>query len=295
MEVNIQPGLYVIAVSGGVDSMALLSTLRRYPGVELIVAHYDHGIRLDSAEDKHLVQDVAREYGLRFVYDEGRLGPDVSEEAARIARYDFLHHVRKVSDAKGIITAHHQDDLLETAVHNMLRGTGRRGLVSLRSRDYIHRPLLHIPKADLVAYAKGHGLRWREDSTNSDLRFRRNYIRHKILSQLSSAQKKELLQHIRDIHNKHDELEEQLTNYLHLQPAADVLDRHRFVMLPHVVAREVLAAWLRNHTITNLGSGMVERLTVAAKTYTIGKQADITKQHVLVVEKDVLAIRRRDR
>lgn len=295
MEISIEPGLYVVAVSGGVDSMALLDILRRQAGLRLVVAHYDHGIRSDASEDRHLVQEVARGHGLQFVHDEGKLGSGASEEVARIARYGFLHRIREASGAKGIITAHHQDDLLETAIHNMLRGTGWRGLVALRSREHIHRPLLHIPKADLVKYAQDQGLRWREDSTNSDMRFRRNYIRHKILPKLSSAQKEELLQRIRSIHERQNELEVQLINHLHMQPGKSELSRHWFIMLPHVVAREVLAAWLRSCSTGELTSNTLERLVVAAKTYRAGKRTDITNDYVLVVEKDILAIRSQDR
>ena len=295
MDIDIKPGTYVIATSGGVDSMALLDMVRQKPELKLIVAHFDHGIRSDSHEDRRLIQDVSRRHGLPFVYDEGKLGPEASEDTARKARYDFLDSVRKASGARAIITAHHRDDLLETAVHNMLRGTGRRGLVSLRSRGNLHRPLLHVPKTDLIAYAKDQGLVWREDSTNEDLRYRRNYIRHKILPNLTHEKKEELLSHIRTIHRLHDELEEQLINHLHLHPGIDELDRHWFIMLPHSVAREVLTVWLRRHGVKDLTSRTLERLIVAAKTYAPGKQADVDKKYFLVVEKQLLALVRRER
>jgi tRNA(Ile)-lysidine synthetase-like protein len=295
----------VLAVSGGVDSMTLLNILcnkttnlgvKPSQRVKFIVAHYDHGIRPDSVEDRRLVQDVARRHGLPFVYDQGSLGPSASEDAARRARYEFLHRVRRASGARAIITAHHQDDLLETAVHNMLRGTGRRGLVSLRSREHIRRPLLDKTKADLRAYAQDQGLVWREDSTNTDMRYRRNYIRYQILPRLAAANKKEeLLQHIRTLQDGHDELETLLGNYLHQQPATHALDRHWFIMLPHNVAREVMAAWLRARGITDLTSNMLERLIVAAKTFAPAKQADIDGAHVLYIDRYVLALGSRDR
>src|SRR5665213_1651974 len=106
-----KPGSYVVAVSGGVDSMALLNVLkgesRRGGGWKLVVAHLDHGIRPESAEDRRLVQATARDYKLPFVYHEGRLGAGASEAAAREARYSFLRSVQKASDAVAIVTAHH--------------------------------------------------------------------------------------------------------------------------------------------------------------------------------------------
>ena len=135
--------------------------------MRLTVAHYDHGIRSDSAEDRRLVQALAREYGLPFVYHSGRLGTGASEAVARQARYGFLHAVRRASAAQAVITAHHQDDVLETAILNLLRGTGRRGLGSLKSTDVVKRPLMAVSKNELLRYAEREGLRWREDSTNS--------------------------------------------------------------------------------------------------------------------------------
>ena len=90
MKVQLEPGKYVVAVSGGVDSMSLLHALKDLPDVELVVAHFDHGIRPDSAQDRELVQKIADEYGLSFEYTQGHLGKDASEEQARKARYEFL-------------------------------------------------------------------------------------------------------------------------------------------------------------------------------------------------------------
>src|SRR5690606_5271626 len=106
--IKIRPGKYVVAVSGGVDSMVLLDLLRQKPKLELIVAHFDHGIRPDSAEDRKLVQRVAKHYDLPFVYAEGKLGPKASEALAREARYAFLRRVQAEQGAEAIITAHHQ-------------------------------------------------------------------------------------------------------------------------------------------------------------------------------------------
>src|SRR5438132_889977 len=127
MDIALEPGTYIVAVSGGVDSMVLLDLLRTKPELKLIVAHYDHGMRPNSTADRQLVQAVSKHHGLTFIYDQGKLG-NASEATARRARYDFLHQVREASQARAIITAHHQDDLLETAILNILRGTGRRGL-----------------------------------------------------------------------------------------------------------------------------------------------------------------------
>lgn len=283
----------MVAVSGGVDSMALLDMLRQQPDVSMVVAHFDHGIRPDTHEDRQLIQDVTRQHAIPFVYEEAQLGPGVSENTARVARYDFLRRAKEAHGAQAIVTAHHQDDLLETAVLNIMRGTGPRGLVSLRSRPGLERPLLHVPKKDLVAYAKDQGLVWREDSTNADTRYARNYVRQHIIPKFSAAQRQELLHHITQLGPVQQELEQLLVDYLHLHPGQSELNRHWFIMLPHAVSREVMLVWLQRHQVTDITSKTLERLVRAAKTYAPGQVADVDKIHVLHITKDSLALKRR--
>src|ERR1700712_59168 len=105
---NIQPlnpGTYILAVSGGVDSMVLLHVLAQQPGLQLVVAHLDHGIRTDSAQDRQLVQKTARRLDVPFVYHEAKLGSDASEAAARQARYQFLRTAQQAAGARAIVTA----------------------------------------------------------------------------------------------------------------------------------------------------------------------------------------------
>lgn len=295
MKVDIQPGTYVVAVSGGVDSMVLLDLLRQQPEVKLVVAHFDHGIRSDSSFDRELVQRTARSHGLPFVYHEAKLGPGASEDAARKARYEFLHSVRAASGARAIITAHHHDDALETAIINMLRGTGRKGLSSLRSSHTIHRPLLHLEKQALRDYARDQGLTWREDSTNEDTKYLRNYVRHKILSQFGATDRQKLKDIVHKTARTNEELDTQLMNYLHVQTKAGKLDRDTFLRLPHSVSKEVMAAWLRKHGVRDFDSKALERLVVAAKTLSPGKSADILRGHALKVTAKYLALQSPDR
>jgi len=296
MDVNIEPGRYVVAVSGGVDSMVLLDILKDLPDLQLVVAHFDHGIRKESALDRRFVQQTAAEYDLQFVYDEGRLGLNAGEAAARQARYDFLHKVRLAANAEAIITAHHQDDMLETAIINMLRGTGRRGMTSLADTDDVRRPLLHLSKQQIKAYAEEKGLSWCEDSTNQDIKYLRNYVRHKILPRFSPADRQRFLEHIETLRSLNQDIDHALINHLHIHPAKDVLDRHWFIMLPHAVARDTMASWLRLRGAGNdVSKKLLEKLVVAAKTFQPGKQTDVDNKYVLKVSKAHLALVARDR
>ncbi|HSX27669.1 MAG TPA: tRNA lysidine(34) synthetase TilS, partial [Patescibacteria group bacterium] len=281
-----------------VDSISLLHLLvakasQPKSKIQLIVAHYDHGIRANSSQDRKFVQQLAKDYGLVFVYDEGHLGPDASEATARQARYDFLHRTRLAGGADAIITAHHQDDVIETAILNILRGTGRKGLTALKSTDLILRPLLDIPKDEIIKYAKEHKLKWQEDETNQDDKYLRNYVRHKILPKFDTKNRAKLNKIIADTKKLNDEIEEVLTSQLHIQPALNRIDRHWFTMLPHEVAREVMATWLRRHNIRDFSTKTLDRLIVAAKAKHPGKVADIDDKYFLRIETLSLKIAKR--
>lgn len=289
MKIDIQPGCYVVAVSGGVDSMVLLDLLRQQPQLKLVVAHFDHGIRAESSRDRALVQQTAQQLGLPFVYDEGHLGAEASEAVARKARYDFLHAVRVRSNADAIVTAHHQDDMLETAIINIVRGTGRRGLSSLDSRDRVLRPMLGYSKQRIRQYAQQNDINWHEDKTNQDEKYLRNYIRNKILNKLSISEQTTLLEHIRTAKSLNDQIDSLLDVQLHVQPEQNQLDRRWFIQLPHNVAAEVMAAWLRQNELP-FNRRRIHDLVVAAKTYSPGKRADITKNVQLLVTARHLAL-----
>jgi tRNA(Ile)-lysidine synthetase-like protein len=293
MDINVQPGKYVVAVSGGVDSMVLLDLLRQKPGIDLVVAHFDHGIRPDSAEDAELIERVIKPYGLPYGKSYGKLGPGASEAKAREARYAFLEDMRQRHEARAIITAHHQDDLLETIVINLLRGTNRKGLSSLKSTETVVRPLLHVPKIQLREYAEAHKLKWREDSTNESEQYLRNYIRRQILPRLGEADKANLLRINQRASSFNAELDKELAGLL--PSGTDSLGRAQLIKLPHAATRELLAAWLRANRITNFDSKTLERLAVAAKTAMPGSRIDVVQGWRLTINKQELALERVER
>lgn len=184
---KVSPKKYLIAVSGGVDSVVLLDMLAK-KHENILVAHFDHGIREDSKEDAIFVRQLAVKYGVKFFTKREELGATASEEKARRARYKFLRELSEKQNAT-IVTAHHLDDVVETIIINMVRGTGWRGLAVLNAED-IYRPLINFKKQEIINYAKQNNLKWREDSTNSLNVYMRNIVRHKI--DLSNEQKNEL-------------------------------------------------------------------------------------------------------
>lgn len=237
--VSLEAGKYIVAVSGGIDSVVLLDVLLQLPGVELVVAHVDHGIRSDSDQDVVMVQGLAEQYHLSFETTRFELGPNAPESLAREKRYAWLELVQAKYGADAIVTAHHQDDVIETIFINIMRGTGWRGLASLREIDQRRRPFLNISKIDIVNYAIEHDLQWHEDSTNDDLRYLRNYIRHGIMPRLSLAARTKLV----DLYHDQCRLRTQIeTEVAQLPSAGDDqgMSRYWLIMTPDDAAREVL-------------------------------------------------------
>ncbi len=295
MNIDLEPGSYIVAVSGGVDSVVLLHVLQAVPNSTFIVAHYDHGIRPDSRIDRLHVQKLARQYGLPFVFDEGHLGNGTSEALAREARYDFLHTARKAAGADAVVTAHHKDDLVETVIVNIIRGTGRLGLGGVKNTDIVKRPFLHVTKADILAHANKHQLQWREDSTNTDTNYLRNHIRHKVIPRLQDDAAHTLHVLATDTQRLNQDIDHALSAYLHAHANKGRLDARSFILLPHAVAREVMAAWLRQHGIRSFDKKMLERLAHAAKIHKVGREVPINKTTVLRIYENYLALEPRER
>lgn len=180
---------YVVAVSGGVDSVVLLDMLAKQKQ-QLVVAHFDHGIRDDSAQDAEFVRRLAAAYGVPYETKREELGARASEDYARERRYGFLRDIAKKHNAM-IVTAHHSDDIIETVAINMSRGTGWRGLAVL-DNSHIYRPLLSMTKAEIIGYAKANGLKWHEDSTNASNKYLRNQLRRR-LETMDKETKREIL------------------------------------------------------------------------------------------------------
>lgn len=260
-------GTYIVAVSGGVDSVVLLDLLRQQPGLDLIVAHVNHGIRDDDAlRDAEFVGRLAAEYGLPFELHTAQLGQKASEESARRVRYDFLRLICKKYKAP-LVTAHHQDDLIETMIINLLRGTSWRGLCSLRSSASVRRPFLQTAKHDIVTYAKDHHLTWHEDETNNSYTYLRNYVRRVLLPQMRAKDagvEQTLLTLQADQLRLRGSIEAEVTKHLDLSQST--LSRYQLIMWPDEVAVECLQTLIANVCGRRLLSSQAERALLFARS-----------------------------
>lgn len=232
-----------MAVSGGLDSVVLLHMLvglTKDKPVDLVVAHVDHGIRQDSDADAWHVAMLAKSYGLPFEVTYLGLGKGANEELARNQRYRWLESLKDKYRADSIVTAHHQDDQLETIALNFYRGTGWRGLSSLQTSDDRFRPLLDLPKTSLVRYAIDNQLVWREDETNGDLRYTRNYIRHRLIPRLTKANRDKLATLSKKQRKIRREIEIEAKSMLDKITDDNGIDRYSLIMMPDNVALELL-------------------------------------------------------
>lgn len=280
---------YIIAVSGGVDSVALLHKLMtvKPPSVDYIVAHVDHGIRTDSSDDATFVSDLALQYGAVFELKNLSLGPGASEDMARIQRYEFLFEVMKKYKAESIITAHHQDDVLETMVINIIRGTSPRGLIGF-TRNQIIRPFINKTKKDIYEYAQQNSLEWREDSTNKDLSYLRNYVRSTIVPKIED--RNELLAIREQVEKSYLEIDDLIKKLLVQTMHKGELVRSRFVILPVSVQQELIACWLRLQHLT-FDKNLITKAVLGCKVLLPGKHLELSKTVKLYSLKKTIVIK----
>jgi len=180
----------LVALSGGLDSCALLHLLRfeaALPGApgrgsRVVAAHFDHRMRPGSDADARWVRGLCAAWRVDLIPGAAE-EPPATEEAAREARYAFLEEARRACGARAVVTAHHADDQAETVLFRMLRGTGLAGLRGIHPlRDgRVWRPLLGARRGEIRDYAEAVGLSWREDPTNARTDFARNALRHRII------------------------------------------------------------------------------------------------------------------
>ncbi|MBU1151720.1 tRNA lysidine(34) synthetase TilS [Patescibacteria group bacterium] len=172
----------VVGISGGSDSVFLLELLNRIP-CKIIVAHINHNLRgADSQKDQDFCEKLAKNYKNIFELKSAKLPSKNLEEAGRKSRYEFFRKLAKKYKAQFILTAHHADDNLETILLNLTRGASLKGLTGMEElSDNLFRPLLNISKKEILDYLKTHHLTHREDKSNKDLKFTRNFLRHQVI------------------------------------------------------------------------------------------------------------------
>ncbi|NOH14154.1 MAG: tRNA lysidine(34) synthetase TilS [Chloroflexi bacterium] len=190
----------VVGVSGGPDSLCLLHAMHTL-GYELVVAHFDHALRSESAADAEKVEQFCKEMGLTIEIEREDTGVYAKEnalsieEAARECRYTFLYKLAERHNAQAVAVGHNADDQVETVLMHLLRGAGLDGLRGMQMHSVgtgwsqtipLVRPLLSTWRDDILAYCEQNDLEPLFDRSNLDTTYFRNRLRHELLPDLES-------------------------------------------------------------------------------------------------------------
>ncbi len=242
----------IVGVSGGRDSMALVHALTTQRlDLNVIAAHVNHKIRHDADEDAAFANGMMQRWHIDFF--ETKLRPPKTgnlEEFGRDKRYEFFEKLRKKHKAAYILTAHHQDDDFESMMLHFLRGTRVKGLSGMQIfRDNILRPLLYTSRDEIDAYIAFHQIPYRDDPSNNDENFKRNFLRHKVVPVLNHvypglAQRwQEQKQYWLDLQTL---LESQAALFMdEFLSKKEGLDRRAYAALPFPVRATILELWYR--------------------------------------------------
>ena len=266
---------YLIGVSGGRDSVALLHWLISLGYKDLTVCHLNHRLRGRSSDaDAQFVGKLAAKYQTDFDIGSADVRALAKkrkisiETAAREARYAFFAETARRLNCRTIFVAHHADDLVETFLINLFRGAGNAGLSAMREISTrridgidltIARPFLCVWRKEIDDYVGEHRLRFREDATNKNLNPLRNRIRHRIVPYLEKTVGRSIRQNIWRTAIIAAEEEKWIETELPDSKHAD-LSVVKLRALPIALQRRALLKWLRKQNVSDIGFDAIERV-----------------------------------
>lgn len=281
---------FLIGVSGGRDSIALLHWLHSLGFKQLIVCHLDHALRKGSRADREFVARLAKRLGLKMeaarkdIKSLARRTKHSLETAARNARYEFFAKAAKKHGCSQIFLAHHADDQTETFLFNLLRGSGTAGLGGMKASGSrviqsvsltLLRPWIGVWREEIERYVTHHTLQFREDESNTDPRYTRNRIRHEVLPFLSKAMDRDVRRTIwraAEICRADDEfIASQIPSN------GSELSVPALRALPDALQRRSIQAWLQTHRVRDVGFEEIEavRSLLISKTAKVNLPGDL--------------------
>ena len=272
----------ILAVSGGIDSMALLAM---YAHADIIVAHIDHGTRKSSAEDADFVRRKCQELGVKFYETRLKLGEGVSEELARKKRYEFLKTIQE-KEGGTICTAHHLDDVLESIAINLIRGTGWRGLTPFYG-DELVRPFIisRMWKRDVLKFAGEQNICFRQDPTNYEADYLRNRVREK-MAELDDATRVDIIRLFEKQNELRGKIEKIVTELAKQTVVGKNFHKKELILAAdEKVALEVLREICLIHGYSLTRKQLADFLA-AIKTYAPHKKFNLPKNHFVTILKN---------
>jgi len=304
----------LVSVSGGPDSVALLSILmelRENFKWDLEVAHVNHKLRgKESEKDLEFAKKLAAKYGLKFnstSVNTKKFANDKKlslEDAARQIRYDFLEKTAQKIKADKIALGHTQNDQAETVLMRLFRGAGTLGLAGIPiKRDKLVRPLLEVNREEVLKYLKQNKLSYRIDKTNLTDKFLRNKIRHKLLTWLKNEINPEIISTLNRTATILNEIEQFLDKetkkiFEKLAQASKnkiLINRQKFSNLENIFKKNLVRYCWTNLTaeIYPLEFKQVERVLALVKAGQVGKRvnlksgywAELNSKHLVIFKK----------
>ena len=272
----------ILAVSGGVDSMALLAM---YAHADIIVAHVDHGTRKSSAEDANFVRQKCQELGVKFYETKLELGEGVSEELARKKRYEFLKTIQE-KEGGTLCTAHHLDDVLESIAINLIRGTGWRGLTPFYG-DELVRPFIiaKMWKRDVLKFAGEQNICFRQDPTNHEAAYLRNRVREK-MSELDERARADII----NLFEKQGELRNKIEKLVTELAKQTVMGKNFYKKELFLTADEKVAIAVLREICLMHGYSLTRKqlgdFLLAIRTYAPHKKFNLPKNHFVTILKN---------
>ena len=264
---------YLVGVSGGRDSVALLHALLEAGFKRLIVCHLNHGLRgRAAAADARFVATLSKRLGLDCEAERGdvarlaKVAGQSLETAARNARYAFFARVARKRRCRALFLAHHADDQVETLLFNLFRGAGRAGLGGMRPdcertvdgvRLRLLRPMLGVWREEIDVYLASHALKFREDESNRERDFTRNRVRHELLPVLERVFGRDVRGAVWRAGAILRAEEEWLAGLAGEEPGAE-LAVPALRKMPLAQQRRSLQAWLKKSGVPEVGFDQVE-------------------------------------
>ena len=280
----IKAGRYLIGLSGGADSVALLMTLLpdiRDGWITAEAVHVNHGLRgTESDDDEKFCRELCEREGVPLTVYRADLQGKTDEDSARKARYGFFREKYKAFKADGLILAHHADDQAETFLMRLTRGAGPEGLECMREDETVEdirilRPMLRIRREEIRAALTEDGTGWREDSTNTDTAYLRNKVRQELIPALEAISESAVDKICRTagmIAADNDVLDAAAEKLLRENAKGSILNAAAITAEPEAVRRRVLRKWWNAE-----GPVLEEHALSAAQTEALTALLDVTK------------------
>ena len=280
----IKAGRYLIGLSGGADSVALLMTLLpdiRDGRIAAEAVHVNHGLRgTESDDDEKFCRELCEREGVPLTVYRADLQGKTDEDSARKARYGFFREKYKAFKADGLILAHHADDQAETFLMRLTRGAGPEGLECMREDETVEdirilRPMLRIRREEIRAALTEDGTGWREDSTNTDTAYLRNKVRQELIPALEAISESAVDKICRTagmIAADNDVLDAAAEKLLRENAKGSILNAAAITAEPEAVRRWVLRKWWNAE-----GPVLEEHALSAAQTEALTALLDVTK------------------